>query len=88
MKFMMIYYNGKKVRTCFTGLQSCGRWALCTHPPFLGLHTWAMDALHSPLVFRAPRVGDGRSAPPLVLRAPRVGNGRPAPVHGQGGVDQ
>ena len=26
-------------------------------------HAWAMDALHPPLVFRAPRVGDGRSAP-------------------------
>ena len=24
---------------------------------------WAMDALHPPPVFRAPRVGDGRSAP-------------------------
>ena len=33
-----------------------------THPSFLGLHAcnkmdaWAMDALHPPLVFRAPRV--------------------------------
>ena len=27
------------------------------------LHAWAMDALHPPPVFRAPRVGDGRSAP-------------------------
>ena len=27
------------------------------------IHKWAMDALHPPRVFRAPRVGDGRSAP-------------------------
>ena len=40
-----------------------GQWTLCTHPPFLGLHAWAMDALHPPLVFRAQRVGNGRSAP-------------------------
>ena len=33
-----------------------GRWTLCTHPPFLGLHAWAMDALHPPLVFRVLRV--------------------------------
>ena len=26
-------------------------------------HAWAMDALHPPPVFRAPCVGNGRSAP-------------------------
>ena len=40
-----------------------GQWTLCTHPPFLGLHAWAMDALHPPPVFRAPRVGYERSTP-------------------------
>ena len=30
--------------------------SISEHPPFFGLHARAMDALHPPPVFRAPRV--------------------------------
>ena len=60
-----------------------GRLTLCTNPLFLGLHTWAMEALHPPLVLGLhacnkmdawPMDAWAMDAlhPPLVFRDPRV----------------